>query len=253
MMSDGSTEVFKRVAQPRAYEDIVRQIQQSISDGIFGVGDQLPGERELAAQFRVSRVVIREAMRTLEAKGVLEVRHGSGTFVVRIPSRFLSQSLTLLLELEEAPLLELYEVRQVLEVLSVRQAAQYSTSKDVEVLQRSMQQMSDLFENGLHSKDEFVAVSSKDVHFHCAIAKISRNAPLEALVGAILPLVTAGRTELIDRQTDWGLAIERIGYARAVKHHSRIVEAVSSGDPDAAERAMRDHLERSMETYRNWR
>jgi DNA-binding FadR family transcriptional regulator len=61
----------------------------------------------------------------------------------------------------------------------------------------------------------------------------------------IVPLVTAGRTELIDRQSDWGLAIERIGYSHAVPEHLRIVDGVGSGDPGAAERA--------IETYLNWR
>ena len=103
--------VFEQIAPTRAYEDIVQQIEQAVSDGVFEVGDQLPGERELAIQFGVSRVVVREAMRTLEATGVVEVRRGSGTFITRVPSRFLTQSLTPLVELEGASLLELYEVR----------------------------------------------------------------------------------------------------------------------------------------------
>ena len=95
MGQDDGPPVFQPIAPPRAYEEIVEQIERAISDGVVRVGDRLPGEREMAVQFGVSRVVVREALRTLEARGLVEVRRGSGTFVLRLPSRFLSQSLTL--------------------------------------------------------------------------------------------------------------------------------------------------------------
>src|SRR5688572_20217020 len=118
--------IFQSVAPERAYQVIVSQIERQITNGNLHEGDQLPGERELAEQFGVSRVVIREAMRNLQARNLVEVRHGSGTFISGKPGDTLTQSLTLLLKLEESSLLDLYVVRQALELVAAPRAAQYA-------------------------------------------------------------------------------------------------------------------------------
>jgi len=243
--------VYQPVTTTRAYENIAAQIEQTITSGQLRVGDQLPGERELAEQFEVSRVVIREAMRNLEARGIVEVRHGSGTYVRSIPSPAVTQSLTLLLELEEASLLDLYVVRQALELVAAPKAAQYATPEEIAALRNCLEEMAPLVKQGIHSEDSFRAFSTKDEEFHRLIAKASHNMPLATLLNAILPLVMSGRLEIINRTGGFQRFIARSGRENAHEEHANIVNAIANRDPKAAEHFVYQHLQRSMATYRD--
>src|SRR5579862_362904 len=104
------------VEKTRSYEQIVTQIEEMIREGHFQIGDRMPSERALAEQFQVSRVVVRESIRHLEARKIVEVLQGSGTYVRRIPTQTLAQNVTFLLELEKSSFVDLMVVRQALEV-----------------------------------------------------------------------------------------------------------------------------------------
>src|ERR1700682_2503142 len=100
----------------RSYAAVAQQLQSLITSGELAVGDRIPGERALAERFHVSRVVIREAMRHLEALGVIEVRQGSGTYVRLAAPHSVSKSVTLMLELQKASYVDLMAVRRALEL-----------------------------------------------------------------------------------------------------------------------------------------
>lgn len=242
---------YQPVTTTRAYESITTQIEQTISSGQLQVGEQLPGERELAEQFGVSRVVIREAMRNLEARAIVEVRHGSGTYVKSIPSPALAQSLTLLLELEEASLLDLYVVRQALELVAAPMAAQHATPEEIATLRKCLEEMATLVEQGIHSEEGFCAFSTKDEELHRLVAQASHNMPLVTLLDAILPLVMSGRREIINRTGGFQRFIARSGRENAHEEHTDIVNAIANRDPKAAEHFVYHHLQRSMTTYRD--
>ena len=90
---------YSPVGQVRAYQEIVDQISKKIIENEIQTGEQLPSERELAALFRVSRVVVREAMKTLRTMGLIEIKQGVGTFVSLHPDKFISQSFSISLAL----------------------------------------------------------------------------------------------------------------------------------------------------------
>ena len=243
--------MFEPIAITRAYENIVAQVEAAIIEGNLAVGDQLPGERELAEQFEVSRVVIREATRNLEARGIVEVRRGSGTYVKSIPSPALTRSLTLLLKLEEASLLELYVVRQALELVSASAAAQHATSEEIAALRTCLEEMSRLLEQEISSEDDFRVFSDKDTEFHLLIAQASHNLPLETLLSAILPLVMSGRAEIISRTGGFQQFIVRSEPQNAYEEQTHIVNAIANRDPKAAEHFTYLHLQRSVATFRD--
>ncbi len=108
--------MYKAVRAARLYEQIVEQIEQSILKGSLKPGDQLPAEREMATQFGVSRTAVREAVKALREKGLVEAYSGRGTFVTNGTSQAIRQSLDLLTRIGQPDgLAHLVELRQVLE------------------------------------------------------------------------------------------------------------------------------------------
>ena len=109
--------MFTSVRTPRVYEHIVDQIERAIFDGRLDCGDRLPPERELVRQFRASRVAVREALRTLEHRGLIDVRHGSsgGHFVRAVDTGLLRRDFTTLLRLARVSVSQLTEARLLIE------------------------------------------------------------------------------------------------------------------------------------------
>lgn len=242
--------IFQSVAPERAYQAIVTQIEHQISVGNLHEGDQLPGERELAEQFGVSRVVIREAMRNLQARQLVEVRHGSGTYISK-PGDTLSHSLTLLLKLEESSLLDLYVVRQALELVAAPRAAQYATAEDIERLKSSLEDMNTIVGKGIEVEEHFHIFTKSDIELHARVAEASHNVPLATLQRAILPMIMSGRLEIINRTGGFKRFIARSIPSIVIEEHSNIVSAIINHDPAAAEHFVYKHLQRSMATYRD--
>src|SRR5437660_9321022 len=112
----GDKPVYKAVRTSRLYEQIVKQIEESILKGALKPGDQLPAERDLAQQFGVSRTAVREAVKTLREKGLVESYSGRGTFITNGTSQAIKQSLDFMMRIgQQDGLVQLAEVRQILE------------------------------------------------------------------------------------------------------------------------------------------
>src|SRR5207253_8878368 len=120
----GDKPVYKAVRTSRLYEQIVKQIEESILKGELKPGDQLPAERELAQQFGVSRTAVREAVKTLREKGLVESYSGRGTFITNGTSQAIKQSLDFMMRIgPQDGLVQLAEVAQILEPEIVARAA----------------------------------------------------------------------------------------------------------------------------------
>ena len=249
--------MFKPVPVKRAYENIVTRIEQTILDGHFQVGAQLPSERELAEEFAVSRVVIREAVRNLEARGVVEVRHGSGTYVKALPGTMIEQSLTLLLRLEEASLLDLYVVRQALELVSAPRAAQYATTEEIEQLRQCLSDLQELATYAGDSDEAYLAFIEKDTAFHCLVAEASHNLPLATILQSILPLMNSGRLEIMKQANGANGTSNRrpLGNrhepGQIVDELNGVFTAIVNRDPKAAEHFIYLHLQRAIAGYQH--
>src|SRR5438105_12216821 len=116
MVPFGDKPLYKAVRTSRLYEQIVQQIEDSILKGTLKTGDQLPAERELAQQFGVSRTAVREAVKALSEKGLVEAYSGRGTFVTNGTSQAIRHSLDLMMRINQQDgLAHLVEVREILE------------------------------------------------------------------------------------------------------------------------------------------
>ena len=160
---------LKPIKTKKIYEEIVDQIRQLIVDGQIKPGDKLPSERELVESFKVSRSSIREALSALEMMGILEVRTGEGTFIKQIKPESMMASLIWYLCLDKATVMEMLEVRKMIEVQAVGYAAERATIQEVNQLAQTLETMKNNLENT-------GAVSEKaDLMFHYTIAVATHN------------------------------------------------------------------------------
>lgn len=220
--------MIRPVKQQRLYEKVTDQIQELIAAGELAAGDRLPNERMLAEQFGVSRTVIREALKALAVRGLVEVRPGQGTFVVDATSDSLSRSLQSMLFLDQSddPFDGLLEVREILEPEIAHRAAQRAKPEDLEALREAVEAMDD-------NMQDRVAFIRADDAFHLALAVATQNAFVPRLLASIVDVLHEHRSRIFDTGG---------GPQRGQEHHKRIFRAVADGAPEAAREAMRGHL-----------
>ena len=166
--------MFTKVRQIRAFESVIQQMEAAILHGSLSVGDRLPSERELQTLMDVSRNTLRESLRVLEQKGLVEIRkgHRGGIFVKEINADSMAESLGIFVQSQRITMEEISEFRQDLEGLMTRRAALRGGSKNMGELKRLLKQAVDLAESGVAKWDEFMQV---DKEIHLAIARIAGN------------------------------------------------------------------------------
>lgn len=160
---------LKPIKTKKIYEEIVEQIKQLILEGRLKPGDKLPSERHLVESFKVSRASIREALSALEMMGLLEVRTGEGTFIREIQSDSMAASLTWALSMDKGTVLELLEVRKMLEVQAVGYAAERATEEEIAELEKLLNLMK------LNLDKDGTLNEKADHSFHYNIAKATHN------------------------------------------------------------------------------
>jgi GntR family transcriptional repressor for pyruvate dehydrogenase complex len=190
-------------------------------------GDPLPPERELTETFGVGRSSVREALRMLESRGLIESK-GNGTFIVAGFNNPLNHSLGLLLTVDEADLRELFEMRRILEGEVAGLAAARRTDHDLERMEDAIADM----EAGLASEHDYIAA---DVRFHVTVAEATGNRVAAHLMHAIRDQV----------QRALGSAYRVPGSPeRSLDQHREIVDAIRLRRPDEARQRMHEHIAR---------
>lgn len=224
----GGSPVYKLVRTSRLYEQIVQQIEESIVKGSLKPGDQLPAERELAQRFGVSRTAVREAVKALREKGLVEAYSGRGTFITDGTTQAVRQSLDLMVKIGQPEgSTHLAEVRAILEPEIAALAA--SRIQDTELA--TMREAVAVMDRAGQDPDAYIEA---DLDFHLALAEGAANPLILSLLDSIVGLLREQR-----------LRIFRVpgGPERGQVHHKRILDAVERHDPDDSRRAMRSHLE----------
>jgi len=230
---------FSSIRKQRAFEQVLEQIVGLISAGELKPGDKLPPERHLSEMLGVSRPSLREALRVLDAMGIIDARTGNGaatgTIISDEPGDSLFTLMRMHLALSHFPVDNFLDLRRILEGWTVRRAADVRTDDDVVALRSLVATM----EQRLADKDAFFAL---DAQFHIFIADIAGNKLVSHLMQAIRDAMTNEMNKLSDAWGDWA-DLGRI----AVSDHKRIVKAIGAGDGDAADKALQLHLS----TYSN--
>jgi GntR family transcriptional repressor for pyruvate dehydrogenase complex len=217
----------------RSYQQVAEQIKRCIVSGKLRVGGQLPSERKLQAQFDVSRVVVREAMRALSAEGLIETQAGRGHFVSYHPERTISDTLALSLLLAPDSVSQLVEFLKILEGACVRLAATRCTQEDLIAVQSALSQMAKV-------PDDPGAYREVLHQLHLAIVQGSHNPFLVLLTQAVLTLFYAGSDELDPLLPD----TSRLDPKTCVQQHQQILTALQNHDPADAGEAMSGYFVR---------
>jgi GntR family transcriptional repressor for pyruvate dehydrogenase complex len=220
--------------EQRLYERVVDKVLELISSGAWKTGYRLPPERELSEAFGVSRTVVREAVKALEARGVLESVTGSGVSVRRADFNMVSQSLETYMQLANRDDFEirLNEVRRVLEVELVALAAVRRTPEQQTKLRQICQQMRAKGNTAKH-------MAELDFSLHVTLAEATQNDLFKVLLA---PLINQLRDHITLTWEDFPRPVEQV-----FDQHEAIVAAVENGDAEAARQAMMKHLMFSRE------
>jgi GntR family transcriptional repressor for pyruvate dehydrogenase complex len=226
--------MFPRVErEPRLSDKVADLLLETIVARRLAPGERLPSERELGEQFGVSRTVIREAVRALAAKGVIDVRTGSGLRVAAVDSSNVSESMSLFLRGSSTlDYPKVHEVRAMLEVEVAGLAAVRATEEDV----ARMRETCELVE----TEEDVDAASVHDVEFHRAIARATHN-ELHLL---LLDSIGDALIEIRRRNLAGG------SRADTIASHREILDRIAAHDPDGARAAMRAHLENVEQHWR---
>ncbi|WP_376796319.1 FadR/GntR family transcriptional regulator [Thermogemmatispora sp.] len=216
---------------------IVSYIRDLVEQGILTPGERLPPERELAAQLRVSRTALREALHTLAALGLVEARHGRGIFVIGGSLQATAQRLSLALGTQDAQteslarIRQLFEIRRVLEGAAAEWAAQRAQPEQIAEMRAVLAK-----DQALRTAQDVdrTLISELDGQLHALIAASTANRLLVLLMATLLDELASARSR--------SLALpERI--TRSLAQHMAIVEAIAAGDPQAARARMIEHLD----------
>jgi len=215
----------------RVSEAIVRRIKDQMSKGRLVAGHKLPAEREMARQFKTSRVSVREAYRSLEDLGVLRIRRGAdgGAFIMQVDHEPVLRSLSLVLGLGKTPHQQLTEARMLIEPPIAQLAAIRARKEDVAQLERVLRQEED------EAARDAGPFRPTDSRFHRTVADCTRNLPLIVLMNALADL-TANVASILDTSTR---ARHRLKNCR---FHREIFDAIRQHDGDAAYGIMAKHV-----------
>jgi GntR family transcriptional repressor for pyruvate dehydrogenase complex len=218
--------LFASVRGVKTTDVIAAQIQEMIVEKRLSPGDALPSERELASLMSVSRNALREAIGRLVEKGLVVTQPGKGTFVAEPSFANMKESLGLLLQLNHVDLVELCDVRLLIEPLQAGLAAQNAATSDLTEITASIE---NLRATALDAAGHVLA----DLRFHAAIAALANHAVYEAIVDVVREPVLRGMV--------FGTKVPRaIDFSD--DHHEQIFEAIIDGKAVDAANAMREHL-----------
>ncbi len=212
-------------------EHVVSHVRTLIERGVLKPGDRLPAERDLASQVGVSRPTVRAGLHALAAMGVVQARHGSGTFIPSGPPTLGSEPLSFLAALHGITHEEMYEARRILEVEAAGLAAQRATADQLAALEEAVASL-------LASLDEPQVFLVHDINFHRIVASASGNPIVASLVDMVSRLFYEQRRETAQRATDRNLQ-------DAADMHRRIYLEIRARNVEGARTAMNEHLLRS--------
>jgi len=217
----------KPIARKSIYEDIVIQIRGMLDRGELAPGDKLPPERRLAEMFSVSRNTVREALKALAEKGVLESRQGAGTYVREMDSDSFADSFAGAIMRRRPELRDVFEVRKLVEPEIAAMAARNASPSQCNSLEAIVVEQEKALLSGQPGR-------AYDQELHELLAAASGNEVMRAMVVALHDEFTESRAE--------GLQSKERQEASLAAHHA-IVDAVTGGHVMQAEKAMREHLE----------
>ncbi|MBI9087064.1 MAG: FadR family transcriptional regulator [Desulfobacterales bacterium] len=173
--------MFQQPRKPRLFQNLVEQIESAIMEGRLKIGDRLPSQREMVEMFKTSRATLREALRVLEQKGLIDVRLGAsgGAVIKEAGTEPVTESLALLLRQRKVSLTELAEFREGVEGIAAALAADRAKAEDIAKMKRLLQEASVHLATGVSA---WRAFSEMDNRIHMVIARACGNAVYQCVL-----------------------------------------------------------------------
>jgi DNA-binding FadR family transcriptional regulator len=229
------THLFRAARQNRIFQDVVEQIQEAIIDGHLKVGDRLPAERELKEMLQTSRSTLREALRVLEQKGLIEIKlgMGGGAVVKAVSSDLVTESLDLLIRSHQVTLRHIAEFRERVEEDVVRLATSRMQESDKEILKKLLDEARQCAIRGKDAVSDFLTA---DKNIHLCFARMTGNPIYISILKTI--------HENIRRYYDEFLVMEEPEMKENLADLEDVVAAMEKGETETAGGIARTHVRR---------
>lgn len=232
--------LFEPIGHESLADAVVAQIEELIAAGILKQGRKLPSERDLAESLKVSRPKLREALHRLEERGLVQIRHGEGTFVAALTGQAMLPALLSLYGRHEPAFFDYLEYRREQEGFAARLAAQRATRSDKARIAEILEDLERAWK-----EQDTDASREADIALHTAIVDASQNATLIHMMASIYDLTRQG----VFYNRDFLRAIDTTG-ERLLEQHCKLGRAVIDGDEKRAESAALDHLNYVESSFR---
>jgi GntR family transcriptional repressor for pyruvate dehydrogenase complex len=221
--------MLTKVSRETLADQVARNLMAFIQSQALKPGSFLPPETQLAADLGVSRPIIREALKSLEGKGIIEIMSGKGAVIKPLDGELLELYFQRAIQIESEALIDLLELRKGIEVQSAVLAAQRCTDDEIAGLARTVAEM----RRNLHDPEAYVQL---DIAFHNQIAAMTRNTMISALVLALRAAINSTINEsTMRKQTDEQLDRVQVG-------HEAILASLEHRDAEKSGRAMTEHF-----------
>lgn len=217
-------------------DTVADELEKMISSNEITIGEKLPAEESLAKSFGVSRNVLREALKTLRERGLIEIRVGDGAYVIQLGEDHFRRTFSRLVHFGEIDITSIYEVRLYLEAGGCASASAKITDSELEHLKTLVHKMKAAIDHEL----SWVEL---ELEFHLSIAKADRNPLLLSLMDAI--------TNLLTELFEIFYMGPRAGRENGLLAHARILEALIARDANRAYEEMKEHLLQSKNRVEN--
>jgi DNA-binding FadR family transcriptional regulator len=231
--SGSESRLITPIKKTRVAEEVADRIRTLMLDGTFPPGEPLPSERHLAERFGVSRGSIRDALRTLETIGLLETRHGQGTFPHELSVERLVAPLASVMAYRSDLQDELLDVRRMFEPAVARAAALRATDEDLTDLERILETQRQKLKSGQ-------SAIAEDTAFHAILARATRNRVVMSIMATLNDLLVESRTQSLRQKGR---------PARSMDGHEAVVAALRRRDAEGASQAMYNHIDQIADLH----
>lgn len=225
-------DIFGKITAERAAHQVVRRIEVLVLEGVLRNGDRLPSERDLASEMNVSRPILREALKILESKGILETRHGQGTVIADVVGSIFSQPVEALMRSYPRTKSDYVEFRCEMEAWAAALAAERATDDDLIMLKAVFAQMKDA-----HERRAVEEESRLDLEFHMTIADCAHNIILIHSLRSCYQLLSDN--VFLNRARIYDIAGAR---DKLLGQHHAIMDAIVARDVTGAREAALAHM-----------
>lgn len=227
--------MFIQTKKNRVFEDIIFQIEEAILQGTFKTGDRLPGERQLRETFKVSRGTLREALRALEQKRLIQVKTGvkGGVFACEVDTQQVTESLDTLLRYQKISLEELSEFRETVEPLVAIKGIKKAKDEDLRQLGFFLESIKNHLNSGELRWDK---IMKEDKNFHLYLAQISGNRVFESVLKTIYANINRYYERFLSKDL-WILE-------KTYRDLSYILKAIKKRDSNKAVTLLKNHIKR---------